>query len=115
VRSLSPTSERFAKGAPLSVRFADPEDMLEGRRPIWLRRALISFRPAAVWAAGRAAEKLFRRQLPVLASADDLENAFHLLASTGIRETPDVNAVLDGGRARARELLREHETTDFDE
>jgi ATP-dependent Zn protease len=30
----------------------------------------------AVWAAGRAAEKLFRRQLPVLASADDLENAF---------------------------------------
>jgi hypothetical protein len=69
----------------------------------------------AVWAAGRAAEKLFRRQLPVLASADDLENAFHLLASTGIRETPDVNAVLDGGRARARELLREHETTAFDE
>jgi hypothetical protein len=29
--------------------FADPEDMLEGRRPIWLRRALISSRPAPIY------------------------------------------------------------------
>jgi ATP-dependent Zn protease len=63
----------------------------------------------AIQNAGRQAEEMFGHLLPSWASGRDREDTLNLLAANEIREIHEMEQWIVDGRARAREILREHE------